>query len=363
MSVPPITPLGAALRVQAAATAEGVLGAVVDAAMTAEAGASEPAAPTPAAPTPGAPATPPPLAQAIEVARALAAGGQASLAPLFADLAQAAGSPTLPAALKAAIGQVLALQTPLRGPLTAETVLAAVAQSGLFLEARLAGSVLPAAPAPTDLKAALLVLQAALAQAPPDQPQEPPSAQAAPQPPAAVPPPPPHRDAALAGQPPAPPALPTGAPASAIAQHLTGQVAQAVARQTLHQLASLPEGPASAWLFELPLATPQGTAIAQFEIRRDRDEPGADSSAARPTGGWRVRFSIDIEPLGPVHVQLAAAGEGARVTIWAEREGSLDHLRGEGEALARALPAEVVFRPGAPSRPIPASGQFVDQSS
>ena len=51
------------------------------------------------------------------------------------------------------------------------------------------------------------------------------------------------------------------------------------------------------------------------------------------------------------------------MTIWAERAGSLEPLRAQGEALARALPAEVVFRPGAPSRPVPASGQFVDQSS
>jgi hypothetical protein len=356
MSVPPVTPLGAALRVQAAATAEGVLGAVVDAAMATEAGAEPP---TPAA-------TPAPVVQAADAARAQAAGRQASLAPLFADLAQAAGSPTLPAQLKTAIGQVLALQTPLRGPLTAETILQAVAQSGLFLEAHLAGPAPPAAPAPTDLKAALLVLQAVLAgQSPEEAPtQTQPQTQPQPQLATAAPiPPPPHRDAALAGQPPARAALPPGAPAASIVQRLTGEVAQAVARQSLHQLASLPDGAAnSAWVFELPLGTPQGTAIAQFEVRRDRDEPGAGGSDAEPAGRWKVRFSIDIEPLGPVHVHLAAAGEGAQVTIWAEREGSLEPLRAQGEALARALPAQVVFRPGAPSRPVPASGQFVDRS-
>jgi hypothetical protein len=57
--------------------------------------------------------------------------------------------------------------------------------------------------------------------------------------------------------------------------------------------------------------------------------------------------------------------EGARaaVTVWAEREDGLERLRSLGGELARTLPAEVVFHPGAPRRPPPESGQFVDQTS
>jgi hypothetical protein len=99
--------------------------------------------------------------------------------------------------------------------------------------------------------------------------------------------------------------------------------------------------------------------VAQFEIERDGPEPGAAESAE----AWRVRFSIDIEPLGPVHVHLEMEGERAAVTVWAEREDGLERLRSLGGELARALPADVVFHPGAPRRPLPESGRFVDQTS
>jgi hypothetical protein len=81
------------------------------------------------------------------------------------------------------------------------------------------------------------------------------------------------------------------------------------------------------------------------------------------TQAWRVRFSIDIEPLGPVHIHLGMTGDRAAVTVWAEREDGLERLRSHGAELSRALPAEVIFHPGAPRRPVPAKGRFVDQSS
>jgi Flagellar hook-length control protein FliK len=124
-------------------------------------------------------------------------------------------------------------------------------------------------------------------------------------------------------------------------------------------LASLPEGPGQTWMFELPLATSQGTAIAQFEI----DHDGGAAGGAQGQPGWRVRFSIDIEPLGPVHVQLAAGVERAAVTVWAERPDGLLRLRSLGDELARALPADVRFQGGAPRPPASTPGQFVDQSS
>ena len=69
--------------------------------------ASQATAATPAeAPTPNAPDSPAanPVAQAVTLARADAAGRQAGLAPLMADLAQVEESPALPAAVRAAIG-------------------------------------------------------------------------------------------------------------------------------------------------------------------------------------------------------------------------------------------------------------------
>jgi hypothetical protein len=167
------------------------------------------------------------------------------------------------------------------------------------------------------------------------------------------------RGAALAAQAPEPPALPSSAPLPTIVRHLAAQVDQAVARQVLHQLASLPDAASTAWLFELPIATPQGTGLAQFEINRDSPEPGS----ADPAPAWQVRFAIDVEPLGPVQVHLRAEGERVAVTIWAEREDGLERLRSEGSELARDLPADVTFRLGAPKTAAPRQGAFVDRTS
>jgi hypothetical protein len=472
--------------------------------------ASQASAATPTqAPTPNAPDAPAPnpVAQAVSVARAEAAGRQGSLAPLMADLAQAQESPALPAPVRAAIGQVLALQTPLAGPLTAQVVARAVAQSGLFLEAHLAGA--QGQPPTPDLKAALLTLQQALSPPSEEAPQPPlgtnpgqppapsqspsanppatqsparsaapqpaaPQSAAVPSPPAAArtatpagppapdlktavqvlqqavtapaggatalpaplkaalvqllappvpaggappaqtvakavaqlaplleaylaapqeepvppevkaalqtlqqtltsspddkpalpqrapPPSPPSRDGATTAQAAARPTLPETADAQTITQVLARGVDQALARQTLHQLASLPDGPSQAWMFELPIATPQGAAIAQFQV--DRDGQGAGGGEGGDAS-WRVRFSIDIEPLGPVHVQLSAGGERAAVTVWAERPDGLVRLRSLGGELARALPADVRFQGGAPRQAAPPPGRFVDQSS
>jgi hypothetical protein len=292
---------------------------------------------------PPAPATSP--AAVVAAARAEAAGQQAGLGPVLANLEQTLSSNALPADVKAAVARVLALRLPTDAPVTAETVRQAVASSGLFLEARLAAGSAP----PMDLKAALLVLQQALA---------PMAARAAArsQKPG---PPPPTPGGALTGQPPARPTLDLGAEPDALIPQLRGEVEQALARQTLHQLASRPDGANAHWMFELPLATPQGPAIAQFAIDRDdAARSGADEAPA-----WQTRFSLDLPPLGPVHVSLRMDGERTAVTMWAEDPEGLERLRSRGGELAGALAAEVVFRPGSPRPPEPPLGRLVDRSS
>jgi len=303
------------------------------AAVLAETQALEPPAPTTGA------------AAAVATARAEAAGRQAGLAPILANLEQTLGSKALPAAVKAAIGQVLALQTPTDAPITAETVKQAIARSGLFLEARLAAG----EPAPMDLKAALLMLQHALAPIAPRgaaRPQRPTPA-------------PPTAGGALSGQAPAAPTLDADAEPATLIPLLRGEAEQALARQTLHQLASLPDGANARWMFELPLATPQGPAIAQFAI--DRDDPRRTDPGEPPA--WQARFSLDLAPLGPVHVSLRMDGERTAVTVWAEDPEGLERLRRGGDELAGALAADVVFRPGSPRPPEPPPGRLVDRSS
>jgi hypothetical protein len=84
---------------------------------------------------------------------------------------------------------------------------------------------------------------------------------------------------------------------------------------------------------------------------------------------WRVNFSIDLEPVGPVHASIALAGERAAVTLHAERDDSAKILR-EGLPLLEAglkdaaLEAgELICRSGAPAAPRAAPGLFVDQAS
>ncbi|MDB5470729.1 MAG: hypothetical protein JWR84_2289 [Caulobacter sp.] len=333
MSLSPISPAAASLRAQAVGAVEAAIIATVG--QTPETEAPPQTARNP---------LPDPVQQAVVAARTAAAGRQAGLAPLFGELRQALASPALPPKVRAAVSQLLSLQLPASAPLTGEAVRQAVTRSGLFLEAHLAATQVP----PPDLKAALLVLRQLLTEAQPDAPTHGRAAKT----------PPPTRDGALGGQSPATASLPRDADLASIAGRLGGDVDQAVARQVLHQLASLPQAGTSAWMFELPLATPQGTAIAQFEI--DQDGHAGVSGEIERT--WRVRFSLDVEPLGPVHVQLGAGVGRAAVTIWAEREDSLERLRMRGGELAGSLPADVVFYPGAPRRAPPHSGQLTDQS-
>jgi hypothetical protein len=306
------------------------------------------AAPAAAAPSPLAQA-PDPVAtlmtRAVDAARADAAVRQGGMGALLANLAPALASYTLPASLKAAIRQVLAFGLPASAAADPAALKAAVARSGLFLEAQLARG----AP-PNDMKAALLVLQSALVAA----------GAAASARPSRAPAPPPARSGGVAAQSPLAPVLGPDDPPEQQLLTLRDETEQALARQTLHQLASAPEETAGArWMFELPLLTPQGATIAQFAVERDDAGGGSDAAPV-----WRARFALDIAPLGPVHVHLRLHEGRSAATLWVERPESLALLRGEADALAGSLGGDVAIHPGSPAAaPAPAPGQLVDRSS
>jgi hypothetical protein len=113
--------------------------------------------------------------------------------------------------------------------------------------------------------------------------------------------------------------------------------------------------------------TPQGTAIAHFEITRDGHK---GTAAEQRVQGWRVNFSLDVEPMGPIHAQVSLTGHRAAVRLWAERSAAATALRGSVGELTDALrqaslePSEVLVRDGAPPRPLkPGAGRFVDRAS
>lgn len=189
--------------------------------------------------------------------------------------------------------------------------------------------------------------------------------------------PPPFRGALPASQAIASPSLAPNTPLAATVHRLLDDTDAAIARQTLLQIASLPDrtdasghriDPAAPqWNFEIPFATPQGTAMAQFEISRDG---GSESADAANTRAWRARFSLDVEPAGPVHALITLNGDTTFVRMWAERPATAQQLRaGIGElnqALARAelKPGDIVVREGTPPQPAPArAGHFLDRAT
>ncbi|MBO9709391.1 MAG: flagellar hook-length control protein FliK [Caulobacter sp.] len=451
-----------------------------------------------------APETP---SQAVAVAAGKAAARQGGMAPLMADMAQAAAAPQTPAVVKAAIGQVMALRGQMDGQISAPEIRQALQRSGLFLEARLAATaqgdparrqamgtltapprVVPTPTPNSDMKAALLVFRevvktwldktpapplpsnvqatqpsalpnaaatsAALATALSDrgapqamaaatasplsaEPLQPPRMVAVEQPPpagdqpvarpasassaAATLPafgaivaddlplapgltpgelrapiaaaaaygaptapsagptetPPPYAGAPTHAQAAAQPGLPPGSDAHTVAHRLLSETEAALARTELLQIASLPEpmsaarpseGQGARWVFDMPFMTPQGPAAAQFEISRDGGG-GAGSGDGRALGRtWRARFSLDVEPMGPVHAHVALTGDRARVSLWAERPASMARLRGGEERLnsalrEAALEPEVAFHAGQPHAPAAAPGQFLDRAT
>jgi hypothetical protein len=188
-------------------------------------------------------------------------------------------------------------------------------------------------------------------------------------------PPPPFRGAQPSAQPVALPSLAADAPLATTAHQLLGDTDAAIARQTLLQVASLPdrvdtasvrvESSAPRWNFEIPFVTPQGTAMAQFEISRD----GGGEEAEVVKRVWRARFSLDVEPAGPVHALVSLTGDKTSVRMWAERPATAAQLRAGAAQLSHALvkaeltPGDIVVRDGTPPQSAPASaGHFLDRA-
>lgn len=189
-------------------------------------------------------------------------------------------------------------------------------------------------------------------------------------------PPPPISGALPAAQPVMPATLVSNSPLDSAMHQLLADTDGAIARQTLLQVASLPDqvDPATGridsvpprWNFEIPFVTQQGTAMAQFEISRDG---GTASEADAASGAWRARFTLDVEPAGPVHALVSLNGERTSVRMWAERPATADQLRAGVAQLSQALsraelqPGDIVIRDGAPLQLVSAkAGHFLDRA-
>jgi hypothetical protein len=187
-------------------------------------------------------------------------------------------------------------------------------------------------------------------------------------------PPPPYRGGPTTAQPAVPSTLPLNTDPVTAGNRLMRETNAALAHQELLQIASLPvtsqtpahgAGQNPQWMFELPFATAQGSAIAQFKISRDGGK-GAAKGGQAPV--WRANFSLDVEPMGPVHAQIVLSGDRTWVSLWAERDESVTRLRDHEALLAASLKdsnfvAEVAFHAGAPRQPATAGRYFLDHES
>jgi hypothetical protein len=189
-------------------------------------------------------------------------------------------------------------------------------------------------------------------------------------------PPPPFPGALPSAQAVAEATIAPGAPLATTAHRLLENTDAALARQTLLQVASLPghndaaraqlDAMVPRWNFEIPFLTQQGTAMAQFEISRDGG--GNEVEAAKRV--WRARFTLDVEPAGPVHALVSLSGERTSVRMWAERSSTAAQLRAGAAELSQALtraeltPGDIEIRDGSPPQPAPArAGHFLDRAS
>lgn len=317
---------------------------------------------------------------------------QNSLAPLYANLQTIIddASAPLPEPVRVAGQRLLDLRVPVDStPLNGKELKAAVAQSGITHETRLAAGDGPGAK--QDIKSALLALRTALLPfATPGDAAEPlllslpkghddkeaPPRAAGPEQPVASRPPAPRRDAVPVGQAIAEPTLAGKTQDTPLVlRSLLADTEAALDRLTLSQYASLPAGadvrpgdqaPAQRWVAEIPLAFAQGTAVLPLEIERDaprRDLNNVDQAA------WRVRFALDGEPVGPLQALVTMQGKNIAVTVWAERELTSRLLHQVAPDLRDTLTGETFERAeievftGRPPQPRLAAGQFLDRRS
>jgi flagellar hook-length control protein FliK len=320
-----------------------------------------------------------------------AATRQGGIAPLYADLEASIAQPSLPipAPVVAAAKQLFALRLDTTGPVSidADDIKAALERSGLVIDPAPA-SAGPRPAGPLDARAVLLSLREALtnwenAERTPQQTMAAASsaAPASVMPPAAAANPSrasgpmlPYPNGPTVPQAAADSSLPPNATPRELALHLLDKTDSAIAREMLLKIASLPDRadlntkPADAtsrMTFDIPMATANGTAVAQIRIERDGAQRNGDT--VQPV--WRANFSVDIEPIGAVHVRISLIGGKAAVTLNAERSDSAESLSAGLPLLEAGLrnaelePGILNCQVGQPAAASADHGLYVDHAS
>lgn len=330
----------------------------------------------------------PPTDNAGQAAAAIvrdAATRQGGVAQLYADLAAslARANITVPAPVITAARQLFALRLDTTGPagVSADDIKTALVQSGLTGTPVGSSELLQATP-PLDVRAVLLSLRQALKDW---ESLERASTSTAERPA-------PARPLAVQTTPgpmlpyPNGPTVPQAQPAVSIAQnatpgelalHLLDKTDAAIAREMLLKIASLPDfsdptakrsDPAATRMtFDIPLATATGTGVAQIRIEREPAPRNNDSGSAETV--WRANFSVDVEPIGSVHVRIALQGGKTVVTLNADRAESAQSLAAGLPLLEAGLrnaaldPGHLICQHGQPAAAEAERGLYVDHAT
>ena len=260
----------------------------------------------------------------------------------------------LPEPVMRAARQVLAQQTVITDKLTGEQLQQAVAKSGVFLEAALAKG----QPVPTDAKAALLALKAAISSFLGTTPASTAPLEHAP---------PPVRGALprVAGF--DMPVLPD-APRD-VAHLLHNHADGALARIKLLQLASLPDAdgvrPAPPELrVELPFLVGSELVMAQLQVMQDGGRRQANGKR-----GWTMRFALNSAATGEVGAEIGLLGSDVNVALWAADPAMAAELAATLPELEQSLaglglnPGAIRCRGSVPPSAAQQSGQFMDSLS
>lgn len=264
---------------------------------------------------------------------------------------------SLPDSVQAVLKSLSQMRTEPQALASPESLQKAVANSGTFMEARLANLAQGGVPTP-DFKTLLLTLKSLLGAPPQDLPlnlgrtlDSPASlwASTLPLPEAAKPP---LQQGARTLDP------QSRAEPSPILAEAQRAVEGTLERVKLTQLASLSDHPeitvtddraqSMRLAVSVPLA-PQGhdrpaTAVMGMVIehRPQVDKPRTpetedESNPVTEGFPWKVRIALDLEETGPVQAEIALRGQSVGVTLWAERKGMAEAARAEIGALHKAL--------------------------
>ncbi len=321
-----------------------------------------------------------------------AATRQGGVAHLYADLAAglARADITVPAPVIAAAKQLFALRLDTTAPtgVSADDIKAALVRAGL-VGTPVGSSDLSQSAPPLDVRAVLLSLRQALknwesiekaatSTAGKTPSVGPLAAQAMPR---TAGPMPPYPNGPTVPQAQTGASIPPNAAPGELALHLLDKTDAAIAREMLLTIASLPEtadpgakpnakpgeAAASRMTFDIPLATATGTAVAQIRIERDAAQRNNDNKVIAPV--WRANFSVDVEPIGAVHVRIALQGGKTVVTLNADRAVSAQRLSAGLPLLEAGLrnaaldPGHLSCQQGRPAVASADRGLYVDHAT